>query len=93
MLLRKAGRRTRNLYLVTACLTCGSSWIEPPHDENEEPSLDLVLVPEHTPAACDEAQRARTYHGGVDRTLTECGPDALPLESGRVSDLSDKMRA
>lgn len=59
MLLRKPGRRTKRLYLVTACLTCGSSWIEPPHDEDEPPALDLVLVPEHTPEACEKARAVR----------------------------------
>jgi hypothetical protein len=59
MLLCPAGRRTRNLYLVTACLTCGSSWVEPPHDETEDPTLDLVLVPEHTEEACAEARAVR----------------------------------
>lgn len=73
MLLHRPGRRAKRLYLVTACLSCGSSWIEPPHDEDAEPALDLVLVPEHTDAACAEAQRARAYHRGVDQTLTECG--------------------
>ena len=60
MLLRRDGRRKCALYLVTACITCGWSAIEPPPDDEDDPeTLGLVLVPEHTQEACDAHRRAR----------------------------------